>query len=879
MKSNLNMNVSKIKKPLIPGNLLKLFISIKEHETLFGDLDEMHAFIINDHGRKKAGLWYWIQILKIIFILILEITYWSISMFNNYLKVSLRNIRRHKGYAFINIAGLAIGMACCILILLYIQFELSFDRYHEKADRIYLVKRHGNFGGTENTSSANNALVAGLLKKDFPELDNAVRIGFMPNPAVKYEEKKFYEDDVLYADDSFFDMFTYSMVQGDPKTALEAPYSVVITEEIAGKYFGSENPIGKSLRFNNEDDFTVTGVIQNVPRNSHLLFDMLCSFQTLYLQYPKGHPHLNDFTSNVFRTYILLKKDVNPATLEQKFPGFIEEYGGTRLSALGISIEYFLMPVPDIHLHTPLSGGRTGIGAILYIYVFTLIAIFILLIACINFMNLATARSAKRSQEVGMRKVLGAVKGKLVKQFLCESLFYSFFSLLLAFGLVTIALPVMSSIAGYELTIELSKMKWLIPGLIGIALLVGFIAGSYPAFFLSAFQPVKVLKGSIKSGTSNSLLRSILVVLQFSISVTLIIGSLIIIHQLNYMRNKNPGFNKEQVVVIPFRDDELRNSLETIKAMLKNYSGIMYVSASSDIPGQYPQNNSKLPEGFPRNQFQLMYDLNVGYDFIPAMGMEIIAGRNFSEEFGTDQKTAVIINETAAKEFGWENPVGKRIGGASGIKKVIGVVRDYRQIPVSEEIRPLYIRITPKDIYNSYNLLSIRLAPGNVSQAIDYIQEKWITVYPNHPFDYFFLDESFDEQFRETERLREIFSYFAGLAILIACLGLFGLASFTAEQRTKEIGIRKVMGASTSRIVIMLTKELIKLVLIANAIAWPVAYFVMRNWLYTFPYRQNISYMTFVLSGIIVLLIGFITISYQSIRAGLANPVDSIKYE
>jgi len=859
--------------------ILKILIPKKHYETLLGDLDEMYTFLYIEHGKKKTGWWYRIQVLKTLYTFILQKIYWSTAMFNNYLKIALRNMKRHKSYSLINIAGLAIGMACCILILLYIQFELSFDKYHEKADRIYLLKRFGNFGGTENTSSANNALVAGLMKKDFPEIANAVRIGFMPNPAVKYEENKFYEDKVIYADDSFLNIFTYPMIQGDPKTALEVPYSVVITEEIADKYFGSENPLGKSLRFNNKDDFTVTGVIKNIPRNSHLLFNMVCSFQTLYQQYEKGHPHLNNFTSNVFRTYIMLKEGVNPDVLTQKFPNFIEEYGGKKLKALGISIEYFLMPLTDIHLHTPLSGGRSGIGQILYVYVFTLIAIFILLIACINFMNLATARSAKRAQEVGMRKVLGAVKEKLVIQFLCESVFYSFCSLILSLLLVQLALPLMNSIAGYELTLSFSKLKWLLPGLIGIAIVVGFIAGSYPAFFLSRFQPVKVLKGSIISGTSNSLFRNILVVLQFSISVTLIIGSLIIIRQLNYMKNKNPGFNKEQVVIIPFRDEQLRNSIETIKTELSGYSGIMYVSASSDIPGQYPQYNSKLPEGFPRDQYQLMYDLNVYYDFIPAMGMELVAGRNFSREFGTDQRTAVIINETAAKEFGWENPVGKKIGDYTGIKTVIGVVRDYHQLPLSEEIKPLFIRITPEDIYNPYNLLSIRISPGDISRTIDYIRDTWNTIYPNHPFDYFFLDESFNEQFRETERLRGIFSYFAGLAIFIACLGLFGLASFTAEQRTKEIGIRKVMGATTPGIVIMLAKELIKLVLISNAIAWPVAYLIMKNWLYTFPYREHISFITFVVSGLIVLIIGIVTISYQSIRAGLANPINSLKYE
>jgi putative ABC transport system permease protein len=800
-------------------------------------------------------------------------------MFSNYLKIAVRNLNRNKGYAFINIAGLAIGMACCILIVLYIQSELSFDKYHDKADRIYLLKRHGIYGGKELTSSSNNALSAGLMKEDFPEVENTVRIGFMPDPAVLYGEKKFYVDRALFADDSFFEIFTYPMTKGDPNTALKDPFSVVITEEIADKYFGDENPIGKSLRFNNRDNFTVTGVIKKVPYNSHLLFDMLCSFQTLYSQNPKGHPFLNDFISNTFRTYILLQKGADPVTLERKFPDFIEKYGGKRLKFIGSSMDYFLMPLTDIHLHTPLSGGRTGVGTILYIYIFALIAIIMLIIACINFMNLSTARSAKRAQEVGMRKVLGAERGELIRQFLCESFFFSFLALFLAFGLTELALPTMSSIAGYELSANFLKMLWLIPALLGIAVFVGFVAGSYPAFFLAAFQPARVLKGSVKTGAGNSFLRSILVVLQFSISVILIIGTFIIVRQLKYMKNKNPGFDKEQVVVLPFRDEELRKSLSTIKSELKGYSGIVNVAVSSDIPGQYPQYNQKIPEGFSQSQAQLMYDLNVDEDFIPTMGMEIIAGRNFSKEFGGDQKISVIINETAAKQFGWENPIGKRIGGYSGIKTVIGLVRDFHQLPVSQEIKPLYIRIDPEDAYNSYRMLSIRIAPGSISRTIEFIETKWNEIYPNHPFDYFFLDESFEEQFREIERIKKLISYFAGLAIFIACLGLYGLTSFITEQRTKEIGIRKVLGATTTGIVYLISSELVKMVVIANAIAWPAAYFLMRSWLSKFPYRENIAIMIFIFSGIAVLIIGLATVSYQTIKVALTNPVDSLKYE
>jgi len=436
----------------------------------------------------------------------------------------------------------------------------------------------------------------------------------------------------------------------------------------------------------------------------------------------------------------------------------------------------------------------------------------------------------------------------------------------------------MSSIVGYKLSLDFLNMPWLIPALLGITLFVGFAAGSYPAFYLSSFQPIRVLKGGIKSGRKNTLFRSILVVVQFAASVTLIIGTVIIVRQLAYMKNKNPGFNKEQVVVLPFRDKDLRKSLHTIKSELKGQSGIINVAVSSDIPGQYPQLNSKHPEGFPINQPPLMYDLNVDEDFIRTMGMEIIAGRDFSQEFGSDQKAA-IINETAAKQFEWDNPIGKRIGGYSGLKTVIGVVRDYHQLPLTQEIKPLYIRITPQDIYNPYRMLSVRIAPGAVSRTLGLIETKWNEIYPNHPFDYFFLDESFGEQFRDIERTKKLTSYFAGLAIFIACLGLYGLASFMAEQRTKEIGIRKVLGATTGGIVFLISKDLTKMVALANAIAWPAAYLLMRNWLTSFPYRVDISVLTFLLSGMVVLFIGLATVAYQSIKAGLTDPVRSLKYE
>ncbi|MFC1725379.1 ABC transporter permease [candidate division KSB1 bacterium] len=867
--------------PKIAEWILSRIVEKDEREFILGDLKEFYFQRLKTYGYLKSVLWYWFQIVKSFHLFISNSIFWSFTMFKNYLKTAFRNAVKQKAYTFINIAGLSIGIAACILILVYIQFEMSYDNYHEKADRIYILKIDGNFSGNDFISLASAAPAAPAIKKDFPEVAETVRFGFMPKVPVKYNNKYFYEESIMYADVSVFDIFSFNMIKGDPETALKSPYSVVITEEMAKKYFGEEDPMGKSLNFNTKDDFLVTGIIKNVPQNTLFRFDMLCSFQTLYAQ---DYPYLKEWISHNYLTYLLMPENYNHRELEKKFPAFIETYAGKELRGMGASMKYFLQNIKDIRLHTSLRRGEPG--AIVFIFMFSIIAVLVLVIGCINYMNLATARSATRAREVGMRKVLGAEKGKLIKQFLGESFIYSFISLIIAVVIAHIALPFISSLSGVEIGLNYVTMPWLIPGLIFIMLFVGLLGGSYPAFFLASFKPVKVFQGFQKAGKTNSFLRNILVVTQFTISITLIIGTGVIMKQFSFMKTKDLGFNKENIVVLPVKDNNLRQSLESIKEDLKNYPGILNIAASSAIPGENAPSNAKVPEGYSENQTQLMGEINVDHDFLPTLGIEFTMGRNFSPQYASDKTEAIIINETAARKFGWKNPIGKTIKYVTDLspvawesKQVIGVVKDFHFAPLYLEIQPFYISNSSNISFYDYNYLLVKINPENISGTLSFLKNKWKDIDPNRPFDYFFLDESIEERYSITDRIRDIFSYFTLFAVFIACLGLFGLSAFTADQRIKEIGIRKVHGASTLDIFLLFNKGLLKLVIVANVIAWPLAYLIFNYLIQVLPYRAGISIMTFVLSSLLVLIIGLTTISYQSIKTSVANPVNSLRTE
>ncbi|MBU8922929.1 MAG: ABC transporter permease [Bacteroidales bacterium] len=798
-------------------------------------------------------------------------------MLKNFVVTVLRNMRKHKIYSSINVLGLAVGMACVILISLYIKMELSFDRFHEKVDRICRLEAILTLGEKPNPIASTNFPPTLAMRDDYPEVVNSVRFVPRRKVLVGYGHAEFYEENIFYAEESVFDIFTFPMIKGDPATALAAANTVVITEEMAGKYFGTENPVGKSLKLNNQTEFEVTGVIENIPGNSHLTFDMLLSFQTFLEQ----RRQVVESWSSYFGCYgfVLLAEGTDYRDLEAKLPGMKEKYLGDSMKGSGVDVEYFLNPITNIHLHSHKRHEMSSNSDIMYIYIFGVVALFILLMACINFMNLATARSAARAGEIGMRKVLGASRRQIIFQFFGESVFYSLVSLVIAIILAKVSMPLFNSLASRELEISFSRMPWLIPALAGLAIFVGLVAGSYPAILLSRFNPVKVLKSKVNAHASNPGFRKVLVVAQFTISIALIIATLIVIDQLDYMKNRHLGFDKEQVVVIPIKEQSMTRRTEEVKSEMLRLRGVSGATASSHVPGGNSSGGSFVPEGMPDGASIMMNVQNIDEDYVEVMGMELVMGRSFSKDMPADSAQSIMVNEAALRLAGWDDAIGKSIynaGDPDRVKRdVVGVIRDFHYKSLHMVIEPLFITISR----GFYRNVFVRIEPGNVGETLASLEKVWKQFDPDRPFEYYFLDESFDGLYRVEEKLQKIFFNFTLLAIFIACLGLFGLASFAAEQRTREIGIRKVLGASVSGIVMLLTKEFTKWVLISNLIAWPVAWYAMKKYLDNFAYHTEIRWGFFLFSGAAALVIALATVSFQTAKAAATNPVEAIKYE
>jgi putative ABC transport system permease protein len=805
-------------------------------------------------------------------------------MFKNYVKIAIRNLLRNKLYSFLNITGLAIGIACCVLILLYVQDELSFDRFHEKADRIFRVNTH--FVIPERTMHfATTAHVQGKMFKDeYPEVENYVRFNhYESRTVIRYKENTFYEEKFIFADNTLFDVFSFKLIKGNPKDALVKPNSLVITEEMAEKYFGSDDPLGKDLRVNIDTLFKVTGVMENIPKTSHIRPDFFASFSTLNLE-PTGNA-AQDMLSNIdYLTYILLREGADYKEFEQKLVGFIDKYIGAVLKGLGGSARLEVQPLTRIYLHSDLDSELERTGDISYVYLFSGIGLFILLLACLNFMNLATARSANRAKEVGLRKVVGAQRFQLIKQFLGESMILTFIALILSLLLVSLTMSIFRNISAKDLTIGIFSNPVLMAGLVALFFIVSIIGGSYPAFFLSAFRPVEVLQGKLKRGAKSSILRIVLVSLQFTVSIVLIIGTLIVQKQLNYIRNSKLGYDKDHVVALRIRNPETQKKYEAIKSELLRHPKILNASASSSLPLGQNDFSAHHAVGKPEDELIMLFGQIVDEDFIDTYKIEMVQGRNFSKEFPTDPEEAIIVNEAAVKKLGWQdNPLNKEIERFTSLTtrkkhRIIGVVKDYHFQSLHEEIQPM-ILFNAVMYGGNYNRISVRVRPENIRETIGFIESKWAEFDSQYPFEYVFVDDQFDSLYRSEERLGQLFGYFTALAILIGCLGLFGLTSFTAEQRTKEIGIRKVLGASVPSVIMLLVREFTKWVLLAVLIAWPIGYFVMKTWLQNFHYRISLSFDTFLLAALLALIISIITVSYQSIRAALANPADSLKYE
>jgi putative ABC transport system permease protein len=785
-------------------------------------------------------------------------------MIKNYIKIALRNLTRHKGYSLINITGLAIGMACCILILLWVQDELRFDRFHKNADNICRVIQDIKFSDHSTTWAITQGPLGPSLKEDFPEIVNFTRVTGR-RFRLNHGDQSF--DEVLgMADGSIFEMFTFPLIEGDPQTALSDPHSIVLTEEMAKKYFGDEHPIGKILKADDQYDFLVTGIMEEFPLNSHFRYDFLIPFIFgRELKYT-----VDNWRNSQFSTYVQVQEGISYQEVVQKISGYLYEKPTIEKDA-----KLNLQPLERIHLYSNYEFDRPH-GDITYVTIFSLIAFFILLIACINFMNLTTARSANRAREVGMRKVAGAYRRDLVRQFFGESILLAFIALIFAVGIVVLLLPVFNDLAAKELSFGISGNVHALLVLVGIALLTGIIAGSYPALFLSAFQPAIVLKGTLHSGTRGSIFRKVLVVLQFSLTILLIVCTTIVYNQMNFMRNRKLGYHKEYLVYAALRGD-MRQQFDAVKEELLKNPNILDVTSSGNTPtyGYNFSNSLWRWEGQDPDEEILMRASFIDYNYFETFGMEIIEGRSYSKEFSTDPTEALIVNEEAVKVMGMESPLGKQLGIGDNQAKIIGVVKNYHFRSLKQEIEPLILILNPQNCW----ALFARLNSEDVSKTIGHMEKIWGQFAPGYPFNYRFMDEAIDNLYRSEQQIGTLFGYFSILAIFISCLGLFGLASFMAEQRTKEIGIRKVLGATVSNILLLLSKEFAKWVLIANLIAWPVAYYAMNRWLQGYAYRINIALWSFILAAVLALAIALFTVSYQAVRAATANPADALRYE
>jgi len=801
-------------------------------------------------------------------------------MLKNYYKVAIRNILKYKLFSAINILGMTIGITSCLMIILYVTHELSYDKFHTDADQIYQVGLNGKIGGQDIRVSNTCPPMAEALVADIPEVEAATRIAQMYQPVIKNGEKIFTEEKVFFADSNFFEFFSYQLKEGDIKTALKEPNTVVLTEVMARKYFGDESPMGGLLVMGSENKtFKVTGIAETPPTNSHFTYNILVS--AVSSENLKTGIWLNNFMYTYFKT----KANTSVDQVEAKFVPLVEKYIGPEIEKfMGTTLKqmkeaggaygYYATNIKDIHLHSTSQGDVEPGGNIMYVYFFSGIGLFILIIACINFMNLSTARSAGRAKEVGLRKALGSLRGQMIGQFIAESILYSLLAVMLALIACYYLLPSFNLLSGKELGMEVFQTPWFIGGIVGLVLFVGVVAGSYPAFYLTSFSAVEVLKGKVRAGAKSKGIRSFLVVFQFGLSIFLINFTVIVFQQIQFMQKKNLGIDKNNVLILD-NTDRLGNNKEAFRNGLSQLTGITKISYTNNtFPGV---NNTTVFKTAGSEQDHIMGVYYADYDHQDVLKFELKDGRYFSKEFATDS-LAILLNEAAANEFGFANPIGEEVlysdNGSSFKKyKVVGVIRDFNFESFKDQVRPLSILLTQ----NAGNLL-VRYE-GDPAEVIKTVENLWKQHASSEPFEYSFMDESFDRLFRAEQRMGQLFSVFSGLAIFIACLGLFALAAFTTEQRTKEIGVRKSMGASVFSLSILLSKEFTKLVVIAFVPAAILAWYISDTWLNGFAYRIDINPLVFVLSGVAAVLIAWLTVSYQSIKAATSNPVNSLRYE
>lgn len=835
-----------------------------EHEPLIGDYDEIYQTYNQEYGQVKSRIWYCIQILKTIPVFIKTTIYWSLTMFRNYLKIALRNIKRQKGYSIINIAGLSISMACSFLILLYILNELSFDRYHKNANEIYRVIKDTHSPANRWWTATPEILVS-EIKKDIPEIKNVTRFR-MREEVVKYNDKQFIETNFYFGDPAMLEIFSFPLLSGNPETVLNEPFTILITEEIAGKYFGNINPVGKVITVSNYD-YTITGVLKNIPYNSQFRFDFLASFKSLdqILTWPNWR---KSWGANFLRTYILTWKNVDSDLIEKK----LQKYNYTRP---GGETSFHMEPFTKIHFYGKCDIGELPTKSdIRYIYIFTAVAIFILMIAVSNYMNLTTAKYTLRVREIGIRKIVGAHKKQLIRQFLNESIIFSFIAMFLSLILVYLALPYFNSLLNKNISFSFLKQGKYLIFIFGITLFTGLISGSYPAFFLSAFRPVKMIKGNLNIGTRSSrFFRNSLVTTQFIISIILITGTIIAVSQLRFMKNKDLGYNKEFAIRIFIRGSKVRSNLNAIKNELLKYQNISSVSISTNTPDVATWIDNPVWEGKEDSGQSEFHRISADASFFNLYDLEIIEGQKPSENF---KNIGYLLNETAVNMIGWKEPIGKRFGFWRLNGTVLGVFKDFHFKHMNTKIGPMAIGINDS---GHPRFISIKIGPNDISATLDYTKKTWARFAPDFPLEYSFVDNEIDKLYRADRSLLSVFKYFTFIAIFVTCLGLSGLISFIAERRTKEIGIRKVLGASVSNVIGLMSREFLPLILIALFCAWPVSYYVMDKWLQNYAYRINISLFSLIFSGLLIFIVAFLTVSLQTIKAARKNPVDSLRYE
>lgn len=772
-------------------------------------------------------------------------------------------------FSLINLVGLAVGLTASILILLYVYNELSYDKFHENADGIYRMNVIFEQKDTEGMNAVGTAAMGVSLREEFPEVVDMVRFTLNDAVDIKYDEKEYFVDKIKYADSTLFKMFSFRLLQGDPETALKEPFSIVITPDEARKIFKEENPIGKFVSLNNEYTLKVTGVVEPPPANSQLQFNGLISFSTLYeydniyLDWDGGHGYY---------TYVQFQPGFDPSSLQERLKPFMQKHINYKLNKVGVNLRMKFEPLKHIHLYSKAEADLETKGDLSNIYTFSAIAIFILLIACTNFMNLSTARSSKRSREVGVRKVMGATAGKLRQQFLAESILISFFAMIVALIIVELIQPVFNNLVGKDLNLYTESNRLLLIGIVVLIFLVGLISGSYPAFYLSSFRPVEVLKGSFISAKGKSVFRDILVVFQFAITIALIICTIVIYRQIHYMKNKELGFEKEKVIYLSFKNSSSKEKVDLLRNEISNLAGVKSAGATSRIPGLGLSMNGYIPDGY--KEPMMFKVLAIDENLLETLGIELLQGENFSEKSQLDDNE-YIVNQVLINELGWDKPIG-RIIYRNGKHKIIGVVNDFHFAPLHLEISPLVITNKP---FDGFSYLMIRLEKGDPSSYLAGIESVWKSVLPSETFNYNFLDTSLDRVYKQERHFGSLFIYFSALAILIACLGLLGLASFMVEQRTKEIGIRKVFGSSEVLIMRLLSWGFLKRVLFANIIAWPVAWITMNYWLQNFAYSSGLAWWIFLVSGVLALLLALLTVSYQSMKAASTNPAQIVKYE